>query len=204
MTETFLDKAYGVTGTAATRDLYAKWAKSYETETGQNGYVTPARCANALKAVTADFSQPILDFGCGTGLSGLALSLAGFTTIDSMDMTQEMLDLAAEKNLYRSLNLSEPDQPFTVKKGTYSAICAIGVIGAGAAPVGVFDMLLEALDPGGKFVLSYNDHTLEDPVFYTRIEDAISEGNALLLSEEYGDHLPGQNMKSSVYVLEKN
>jgi len=157
-----------------------------------------------LKAVTADFSQPILDFGCGTGLSGLALSLAGFTTIDSMDMTQEMLDLAAEKNMYRSLNLSEPDQPFTVKKGTYSAICAFGVIGAGAAPIEVFEMLLEALDPGGKFVLSYNDHTLEDPVFYTRIEDAISEGNALLLSEEYGDHLPGQSMKSSVYVLEKN
>jgi len=50
MTETFLDKAYGVTGTAATRDLYAKWAKSYETETGQNGYVSPARCANAAQS----------------------------------------------------------------------------------------------------------------------------------------------------------
>ncbi len=50
------------------------------------------------------------------------------------------------------------------------------MIGAGAAPVEVFDMLLEALDPGGKFVLSYNDHTLEDPVFYARIKTPFLKG----------------------------
>lgn len=203
MTDTFLDKAYDTSGTDETRSLYARWAKSYEAEIKENGYATPERCAQALGAVTTDFSQPILDFGCGTGLSGLALSLAGFRVIDGMDLTQEMLDLAAQKSIYRSLRVSNPDEPFPVETGSYSAIAAIGVIGSGAAPIEVFDLLFGALGSKGKFVLSYNDHTLEDPNFYGRIESVIKQNKARLLSENYGDHLPGLNMKSKVYVLEK-
>lgn len=203
MSDTFLDKAYDTTGVAATRDLYTNWAASYDDEVSQNGYATPGRCADALKAETQDFSAPILDFGCGTGLSGLALTLAGFSTIDGMDLTQDMLDKAAEKRLYRALSLSDPSALFPVKPNDYGVICAIGVIGAGAAPVQVFDMLFDALGQSGKFVLSYNDHTLEDPEFEARIASAVNAGNVKILFEEYGDHLPGIGMKSKVYVLEK-
>ncbi|MEP5154906.1 methyltransferase domain-containing protein [Planktotalea sp.] len=203
MTDTFLDKAYDTTGVEATRALYSNWAKSYDEETSKNGYATPGRCAAALKAATSDFSTPLLDFGCGTGLSGLALSLAGFTVIDGIDLTQDMLDRAAEKQLYRSLTLSDPEQPFPVKKGDYALISAIGVIGAGAAPIEVFDTLLSVLDTSGKMVVSFNDHTLEDPAFEGRITSAINAGVIDLISEEYGDHLPGINMKSKVYVIEK-
>ncbi len=203
MSDTFLDKAYDTTGVDATRDLYTNWAASYDAEISQNGYATPGRCAQALSAVTSDFDAPILDFGCGTGLSGLALSLAGFNTIDGVDLTQGMLDLAAEKQLYRNLQLSDPNAEFPVKQGDYSAICAIGVIGAGAAPVEVFDMLFNALASGARLVLSFNDHTLEDPRFDARVSDATSSGAATILSKSYGDHLPGINMKSVVYVLEK-
>jgi predicted TPR repeat methyltransferase len=204
MTDTFLDKAYDTTGVEATRALYANWAKSYDAEVGKNGYATPGRCAAALKAVTTDFEVPVLDFGCGTGLSGLALSLAGFKVIDGVDLTQDMLERAAEKNLYRSLTLSDPAQPFHVKKGDYALISAIGVIGAGAAPIEAFDMLLDLLDSGGKMVLSFNDHTLEDPEFEARIIRAVDAGIVTLLSESYGEHLPGVDMKSKVYVIEKN
>ena len=203
MTDTFLDKAYDTTGIDATRALYARWAASYDAEISANGYATPKRCADALRAVTSDFDAPILDFGCGTGLSGLALSMAGFKTIDGMDLTQDMLDLAAQKQLYRALSLSDPDAPFPVQNGTYSAITAIGVIGSGAAPIEVFDMLLKALSSNGKFVLSFNDSTLKSPSFEGRIRENVSNNTARLLSEEYGDHLPGIDMKSKVYVLEK-
>lgn len=200
MTDTFLDKAYAVSGTDDTRALYAKWAASYEAEVSRNGYATPARCAAALKSFMADASAPILDFGCGTGLSGLALSLAGFTTIDGMDLTQEMLDEAKEKDIYRSLMLSDPEADFPIETGRYKAISAIGVIGSGAAPIGVFDMLTGALGAGGLLVLSFNDHTLEDPAYEAKLR---STSDMVVRFEEYGDHLPGINMKSKVYVLEK-
>lgn len=204
MSDTFLDKAYDTTGVEATRDLYSKWAASYEAEVSQNGYATPGRCGAALAAHMPDKSLPILDFGCGTGLSGLALSMAGFKVIDGMDLTQEMLDKAGEKQLYRKLTISDPNTTFPVQPGDYAAIAAIGVIGAGAAPVQVFDMLMGALGSGDKLVLSFNDHTLEDPAFEACVTEGAERGAHQVLFEEYGDHLPGINMKSKVYVLEKS
>ena len=43
----------------------------------------------------------------------------------------------------------------------------------------------------------------EDPAFEGRISAAVDSDTARVLSEDYGEHLPGINMKSKVYVLEK-
>ena len=129
--------------------------------------------------------------------------MAGFKTIDGMDLTQDMLERAGEKHLYRTLCLCDPSAPFSVHAGDYAAITAIGVIGSGAAPIEVFDMLLSVLSSGGKFVLSFNDSTLKNPAFEGRLRESTSSDTARLLSKSYGDHLPGINMKSKVYVLEK-
>ena len=57
--------------------------------------------------------------------------------------------------------------------------------------------------PGALFAFSFNDHTLEDPDFEERVDTAIADGEANLLSREYGPHLPGLDMGAIVYVLEK-
>jgi len=199
MTKTFLDKAYGTSGTDATKDLYAEWSASYDAEVTSNGYVTPKRCAEAL-AQFADTAQPVLDFGCGTGLSGLALRGVGFSTLDGIDISPEMVDQAKSKAAYRSLKAVEPGD---LPSETYDAVAAIGVIGSGAAPIETLDLVWQALNPGGHMVFSFNDHTLEDPVFAARVADYVSQGKANLVFEEYGDHLPGIDLKSIVYVLEK-
>jgi predicted TPR repeat methyltransferase len=53
----------------------------------------PHRIAAALKPYVQP-SDRILDFGCGTGLSGLALQNAGFTNIDGLDISAPMLEKA--------------------------------------------------------------------------------------------------------------
>lgn len=201
MTEKFLDKVYAAKDAAETRDIYDAWAASYEAEVGENGYATPGRCAAALASVTDDLNAPVLDFGCGTGLSGLALRHAGFTNIDGMDLSAEMLAQAEAKGIYRATQ-QVTDQA-VVPKGQYAAIAAIGVIGSGAAPISVLDTLLHALPKKGRVVFSFNDHTLEDPVHEARISEWTDCGAAHLIFRERGDHLPGQNLKSNVYILEK-
>ena len=79
----------------------------------------------------------------------------------------------------------------------------IGVIGAGAAPVTVLDTILDGLAAGGKVVFSFNDHALDDPVNEAKVQSCIDSGTATLLGKAYGDHLPGINLNSNVYVLEK-
>lgn len=203
MSKGFLDKAYGARDAAATRQLYDDWSDSYDAEVGENGYATPRRCAAALRAQLEDPSAPILDFGCGTGLSGDALAEAGFTAIDGVDLSADMLKRAREKGIYRSLRQIEADTPLPHRPGDYAAIAAIGVIGAGAAPISVFDTLMESLAPGGKLVFSFNDHALEDPENEAAVKAWLDAGRARLLSEDYGDHLPGIGLKSKVYVVEK-
>lgn len=201
MTDDFLDRVYAARTEDETRAIYDAWAASYEAEVAKNGYATPGRCAAALARHTTDLTTPVLDFGCGTGLSGLALKLAGFTAIDGMDLSAEMLAQAEKKGIYRALTHVASDT--RLASGTYSNIAAIGVIGAGAAPISLLDTLMHALGRNGRLVFSFNDHTLQDPVHEARISEWTDCGAARLLFRERGEHLPGLNMKSNVYILEK-
>ncbi|SEO27728.1 Methyltransferase domain-containing protein [Salinihabitans flavidus] len=202
MTDKFLDKAYGLDGADDMRGFYDQWAASYEDEVAEYGYTTPGRCADALKQHCRTLDEPVLDFGCGTGLSGLALRWAGFKVIDGVDISAEMLEGARSKDVYRDLRQITADEPPS-EPGVYGRIAAIGAIGAGAAPLGCFDTLMDVLATGGKIVLSFNDHTLEDPIYEARINEYLDGGFASLLFREHGDHLPGRNVKSIVYVIEK-
>lgn len=204
MIRRFLDKVYGVKDAKETRALYDQWSESYEAELAENGYVTPSRCAAALAGAMAERDAPLLDFGCGTGLSGAALHAEGFSTIDGMDISAEMLEKARRKGVYRALTQVEAEAPLPVAPGDYRAITAIGVIGAGAAPLAVLDALHAALPSGGLLCFSFNDHTLADPAYEGRVCELVDYGGTRLLFREHGPHLPGLDMKSTVYILEKS
>ena len=203
MTKGFLPKVYNARNAAETRTLYDEWADSYDAEVSKNGYATPDRCALALAAYMPDMAVPVLDFGCSTGISGLALHRAGFATVDGLDLSAEMLRQAAAKGFYRQTILTEPDEPPAIPQGAYAAIAAIGVIGAGAAPVSIFDPLLDALNPGGKLVWSFNDHSLEDPENEAKVNTFLATGKVKLLFKDHGPHLPRLDMGSNIYVIEK-
>ncbi|WP_300029896.1 methyltransferase domain-containing protein [uncultured Roseobacter sp.] len=203
MKQTYLDKVYAARDVSSTRKLYDDWSDSYDDEVTGQGYATPARCAEALASFTKDFAKPVLDFGCGTGLSGEALSKAGFQTIDGLDLSREMLDQAAGKKIYRELRCIDAGGTLAHSPGTYAAIAAIGVIGAGAAPVSLFHVLMNGLGSGDRMVFSYNDHALEDPSYEAALCEWVDCGSARLLFREHGPHLPGIGLKSNVYVVEK-
>ncbi len=203
MSDRFLDKVYGARGTTATRALYDAWSTSYDAELEEQGYVTPARCSAALARYLPDKELPILDFGCGTGLSGLALKRAGFQTIDGVDLSADMLEQARAKMIYREQWMVTPTKPLPPDTNIYAAISAIGVLGAGAAPISTFDTLMKGLRRGGLLVFSLNDHALQDRTNEARVNEWLDCGAATLLLREYGDHLPGIGLKSNVYVLEK-
>jgi predicted TPR repeat methyltransferase len=202
MTTTYLDKIYSA-DSADLRPFYAQWAQSYDQEVGENGYVTPLRIAEALARHVKDLSIPILDYGCGTGVSGQAFQEAGFLTIDGVDISAEMLKVAAQKKIYRRLEVFAPESGPNVKLGAYQIIAAVGVIGAGAAPLAVLNKILALLAAKGLLVFSFNDHTLEDPAYDGLVEDYVNQGQAVLHLKEYGNHLPKQKINSNIYILEK-
>lgn len=203
MAEKKLDDVYGLDSPEATMEFYEGWAGSYDMELAENGYATPGRCARALRQRVEDPATPLLDFGCGTGLSGAAFAEAGFTTIDGMDPSEAMLDRAREKDVYRKLDVMDVDDPAPVAPESYPIIAAVGVIGAGAAPLSTFGMLMEGLQRDGLLVLSFNDHTLNEPGAKATLNEWLDLGAARLLFSEHGPHLPKEGLESTVYVIEK-
>ena len=202
MEKSYLKDVYD-SGTNDSRELYASWAATYDKEVKKNGYVTPQRVATALRDFVTDQSDFILDYGCGTGLSGHALQAVGFENIDGLDVSQEMVSLAEEKSIYKNLRVFDPVTEIPVHSDQYKIITAIGVIGAGAAPLQVFDGLFALLPQNGLFAFSFNDHTLTDPNYEEKVKNCLSNGHATILHKSYGNHLPKANLNSNIYILKK-
>lgn len=198
----YLRRVYGIDDPVEIRDYYDTWAETYDAELRDNGYQTPGRVASALAGLVADRTTPVLDYGCGTGLSGEALAAAGFTTIDGADPSEGMLRVAAAKSVYRTLvhlDIDAPAPPFDA--GSYAIVTAIGLIGPGAAPLTLFDQLLALVAPGGLFGVSFNDKALAIPAFAEQVEACRGSDAVDIVFEELGAHLPGLGNESMVYVF---
>jgi predicted TPR repeat methyltransferase len=185
------------------KQIYANWAESYETDVATWGYATPTRLALALRQSGANIEKPILDFGCGTGLAGMALKAVGFQVIDGTDISSEMLRQAEEKPAYRQVWKGLPGSMGHIRRGDYPAIAASGVVSLGAAPPETLDMLVDAIGPGGLLAFSFNDATLADRQYTDRLDIAVLAPDIELVFEDHGPHLPAKDMMSTIYVLRR-
>ncbi|MEM9044502.1 MAG: methyltransferase domain-containing protein [Pseudomonadota bacterium] len=199
-----LKSAYGLEGPDAVKKFYAGWSDGYEDEVMSNGYVTPERCSRALAGFVQDKSAPVMDLACGTGLSGLALRGQGFSTIDGFDLSPEMLEKArAKTGLYRDLSVCDMSRPFEIPEGMYAHAAAIGCITPDYLPVTVLDEILRMIPSGGYFTFSINDWAARDGTMERHIGEICDCWVAEMVFREYGDHVPGNDMGCTVYVLRK-
>lgn len=199
-----LRRVYEIDDPAEIRDYYDDWAESYDAELKVNGYASPARVAEALASSTYDLDAPLLDYGCGTGMSGEALLTAGFTVVDGADPAHQMLAVAQAKKIYRSLihlDLAAPAPPFEAE--SYAAVAAVGLIGPGAAPLALFDQLVQLVALDGLFGVSFNDHAMDDPAYPAKVNEYVGTQGWRLVVEERGPHLPGLDVCSTVFVLRR-
>ncbi|MEM9580637.1 MAG: methyltransferase domain-containing protein [Pseudomonadota bacterium] len=186
----------------ASRQVYTDWADSYDRDLAQKEYQTPDRIAQALAAHIPQDDRPVLDFGCGTGLSGAALQAVGLKDIHGTDITQAMLDRAAPKGIYSALWHGEPGM-LDVAPGTYRAIVATGVVSFGAAPPETMDLLIDALARGDMLALSFNDPTLEHGGYDAHLQTHLDDGRAAQVFRDHGVHLRDMGMGSDVIVLKR-
>lgn len=185
-----------------TIEIYSDWASSYDSDITKRGYFTPLRIAEALRPYRDTLQGPVLDFGCGTGVSGSALAAVGFAPLHGTDITEEMLKQAEVKGIYEKLWKSEPGQS-PAKPGEYSLIVAAGVISIGAAPPETLSLCIDALSPDGLMALSFNDPTLEDGSYDAVLMDEVASGRVEFLFREHGPHLNDLDMGSDIIVLRR-
>ena len=184
-----------------TISVYDKWAETYDADLTAKGYHTPNRIAAAIKPFVPT-DTTILDFGCGTGVSGLALRAEGYTKMHGTAVTQAMLDGAAAKQIYDQLWLGKVGTP-PCGVGAYDCIIAVGVISLAAAPPNTLHDVLNVLAPGGTFALSFNDPSIAAGTYDAALDQAVTIGQAEVLFRENGPHIDGLNMGCDVIVLRR-
>lgn len=200
--EEALDRVYATSSDPEAQvALYDEWAASYDEDLEASGYATPARLAELLATHLTDPDAPILDFGCGSGMSGRALAAAGFTTIDGADLSAGMLARAERAGVYRrlwQLTAGELD----VDPGAYRAVVACGVVSVGAAPAGTLALIASAVGPGDLVAFSFNDHTLDDDEYMAALQ-ALLDADFEQVAAEHGVHIAARESTSTIFVLRR-
>jgi SAM-dependent methyltransferase len=83
---------------------YAEWANDYDA-TVAAGLDEPL--LESLTSVRWSEVQRAADLACGTGRTGVWLKNRGVKTIHGVDLTQQMLDIAASKHAHDELHLAD-------------------------------------------------------------------------------------------------
>lgn len=202
--ENFFDIAYTLVSSSEAREMYDRWAQVYDRDLNDGEYQQPARCAGALAKQITDKNISILDVGCGTGLSGLALKDAGYATVHGCDLSQGMLDKASELKLYKNLftcDLNEP--PIDVQPEQYDAVTAVGVFSFGHIMPEAVDELLRIVKKDGIIIIGLNDHYYEEGSLTNKLNDLEIAGKIKIIEQEHGDHIPRNELKGWVITLQK-
>lgn len=93
----------------------------------------------------------ILDGGAGTGFMGEELKKAGFTDIDALEPSEEMIAVAKSKNVYKNIfkEYLIKGQPLPLPDRHYDVVTLSGVVAPGHAKIDDLEVLLPVVKKGG-------------------------------------------------------
>lgn len=199
----FYEKAYGIEE-HQTKDFYAQWAATYDEElVAGRGYAMPQRCRDAFATHVPDTDVPVIDLGCGTGLLGSQLADLGFSTLDGIDYSPEMLAQAQQLDIYRALWAADLNEPLEIDDGAYGAVAAMGVFSFGHVHADALAEMSRILAPGGILVVGVNEVFVDQGTLVPQLERLEAEGTLEILSREYGAHMPASEVNGWVYVARR-
>ncbi len=169
-----LENAYKLKSPDDNVAYYNAFAPTYDSDfAAQLGWNTPHVIAKAYFA-QAKGEVPIADIGCGTGYVATELKVPR-EHIDGMDISPEMLAIAAGKNLYR--DLYEVDLMGSLDKisNNYGAVLSAGTFTHGHLGPEPLRGLLTIARSGGLFIIGVNQTHFDKENFSSVLDALVSE-----------------------------
>jgi predicted TPR repeat methyltransferase len=169
-----LENAYKLETPADNSAYYDNFAPTYDTDFVERlGYHYP----KAIAAIYKDGLRetPVADIGCGTGAVASALGLPA-DQIDGMDISTEMLAVAAGKALYRNLYEIDLTGPLDSIPHDYGTVLSAGTFTHGHLGPGPLRGLLDIARPGGLFIIGVNQAHYNTHDFAATLDALTAEG----------------------------
>jgi predicted TPR repeat methyltransferase len=169
-----LENAYKLESPADNSAYYDTFAPTYDTDFADRlGWHYP----RAIAAIYNDGLRetPVADIGCGTGAVAAAVGLpAG--QIDGMDISAEMLAVAAGKGLYRRLYQVDLTGTLNGILQDYGTVLSAGTFTHGHLGPGPLRGLLAIARPGGLFIIGGNQAHYHKHDFAAALAALTAEG----------------------------
>lgn len=202
--QAFLADAYALETQAHTLAFYDRWADEYDTQVERGlQYIAPHTLAEALARHHASQDAPILDVGCGTGLTCCCLRELGFSTVDGIDFSRAMLERAAEKGVYRDLFEADLNHPLPFDDGTYAAAISTGTFTLGHVGPEPIDELLRVLARGACFACTVHEAIWDSRGFSRKFADLENAGALRAIEQTTGCFFEGGEPTARYCVFEK-
>ena len=139
-------------------DVYDGWAARYDDELlGEWGYTSPQKAVDLLSESMKLSDLRVLDAGCGTGLVGSFLKVAGVPNITGIDYSSGMLAQAQEKRIYDALHLMDMNQSLDLASNSFDAVTCIGTFTSTHVKPDAVRELVRVTRPGGSVIFTVRD-----------------------------------------------
>jgi predicted TPR repeat methyltransferase len=171
-----LDMVYAAKTPEELSAAYAAWAATYDQETASLGYLLPFLIAAWVARYVPCSGEPLLDAGCGTGLSGPPLKALGYNDIAGLDLSFEMLQIAGSRGVYDELKQAAIGGPLPWPDNHFRAFFSTGVFTIGHAPAAGLHELARITEKGGHAIFTVRDQVFESGGFYAVFAELQRQG----------------------------
>jgi predicted TPR repeat methyltransferase len=163
-------------------ERYDQWAADYEADVeGDFGWISPQRTSETF-ARHVPQEATILDAGAGTGLVGQCLYGLGYRNLTAMDLSQGMLEIARNKNVYQAFDQMAMGQRLDYSDDQFDATVVVGVFTEGHAKASSLDELVRVTKSGGHIVFSLKTDVYSEQGFKEK-QDALESAGQWKLVE---------------------
>lgn len=176
-----LQRVYDSKNNAELADAYGEWAKRYDRDLLEEGYILPFFITSFVARHLDKGDGPILDAGVGTGLSGPYLVALGYTDLAGTDMSEEMLKVARAKGCYNDLKNAVLGEALPWPDDHFAAFISAGVFTTGHAPAASLDELIRITRPGGYAIFNIRQAVYEENGFADKIDQLVEAGRAEII-----------------------
>ena len=186
-------------------DFYKKWASDYDHQMlDVLGYTSPIKIAGQLCQYLPDTAAAVFDVGCGTGLTCVLLAEKGYTNLDGIDLSPDMVRVAGERGIYRELLVGDVNQALERDDASYDAIISSGTFTHGHVGPEPLDEIFRILKPGGVLACTIHQDLWESMGFDQKFGSLVAAGVASRVSFDIGSYYKDREPEGWFCVYRKN
>lgn len=178
-----LEKVYAASESRELADAYAIWSADYDRETLSLGYCLPFMITSFIARHVGREEAPLLDAGCGTGLTGPYLAALGYRHLEGLDMSDEMLAHAEARGCYEGFTRAILGDPLPLEDGRFACVFSTGVFTDGHAPAESLRELARIVRQQGHLIFTVRQSVYQKGGFDREIAALLASGDWQMVEE---------------------